>query len=107
VGLIRVPGLIRRVKRGRAPAQQFDGPFGPPDLPDGPQGQARGPRHPSFHRAPGPTARQWLTATEIKDSSGSLFVCQVCSIMGERDDRTSNVNNSVARFMTTSTGDGR
>jgi hypothetical protein len=25
--------------------------------------------------------------------------------MGEPDDRTSNVNNSVARFMTTSTGD--
>jgi hypothetical protein len=51
------------------------------------------------------TISQWLTATEMKDSSGSLFVCQVCSIIGEPDDRTSNVNNSVARFMTTSTGD--
>ena len=41
VGLIRVPGLIRRVERGRAPGQQLDGPFGPFDLPDHPQGQAQ------------------------------------------------------------------
>src|SRR5215475_6459189 len=44
----------------------------------------------------------------MKDSSGSLRVCHVCSIMGERDDHRSNVNSSTARFITTSTGhDGR
>jgi hypothetical protein len=43
MGLIRVPGLTRHVGRGHAPAQQLDRPFGPPDLPDGPAGQARWP----------------------------------------------------------------
>ena len=52
------------------------------------------------------TISQWLTATEMKDCSGSLRVCQVCSISGERDDRSSNVNNSAARFMTTPTDGG-
>ena len=49
------------------------------------------------------TISQWLTATEMKDSAGSLHVCHVCSIMGERDDCSSNVNNSTARFITIST----
>jgi hypothetical protein len=53
------------------------------------------------------TISQWLTATEMKDSSGSLRVCQVSSIKGERDDRRSNVNSSPARFMTTMTGGAR
>jgi len=52
------------------------------------------------------TISQWLTATEMKDCSGSLRVCHVCSISGERDDRSSNVNNSAARFMTTPTDGG-
>ena len=52
------------------------------------------------------TISQWLTATEMKDGSDSLRVCHVCSIRGERDDRSSNVNNSAARFMTTPTDGG-
>jgi len=55
MGLIRVPDLTRHADRGHAPAQQPGGPLGPPDLPDGPAGQARGPRHSSFHRARGQT----------------------------------------------------
>lgn len=44
------------------------------------------------------TISQWLTATEMNDSSGSLRVCHVCSIIEKRDDRRSNVNNSTALF---------
>jgi hypothetical protein len=47
------------------------------------------------------------TATDMKDSSGSLRVCQVSSIKGKRDDRPSNVNSSSARFMTILTGGDR
>jgi len=49
------------------------------------------------------TISQWLTATEMKDCSDSLRVCHVCSISGKCDDRSSNVNNSAARFMTHTT----
>ena len=52
------------------------------------------------------TISQWLTATEMKGGSDSLRVCHVCSISGEHDDRSWNVNNSAARFMTISTGGG-
>jgi hypothetical protein len=52
------------------------------------------------------TISQWLTATEMKGGSDSLRVCHVCSIRGEHDDRSSNVNNSVARFMATPTDGG-
>src|SRR5215813_6514722 len=55
MGLVRVPDLTRHVERGHTPAQQLGGPFGPPDLPDSSAGQARGPRHSSFHRARGQT----------------------------------------------------
>jgi hypothetical protein len=50
------------------------------------------------------TISQWLTATEMKSGTGSLRVCHVCSIMSEGDDRSSNANNSAARFMNISTG---
>jgi hypothetical protein len=44
---------------------------------------------------------QWLAATEMKDSSGSLRVHRVSSTKGERDDRPSITNSSAARFITT------
>jgi hypothetical protein len=49
------------------------------------------------------TISQWLTATEMKDFSGSLRVCQVVVTRGDVDDRFSKANSSTARFMTTST----
>ena len=52
------------------------------------------------------TISQWLAATEMKDSSGSLRVCHVSSTKGERDGRRSIVNSSTARFMTVSMGRG-
>jgi hypothetical protein len=52
------------------------------------------------------TISQWLAAAEMKDSSGSLLVCQAWWIIGERADRSSNVNTSTARFTTAMTGNG-
>jgi hypothetical protein len=45
------------------------------------------------------TISQWLAATEMKESSGSLRACHVSSTNGERDGRPSIVNSSAARFM--------
>ena len=50
------------------------------------------------------TISQWLAATEMNDSSGSLRVRHVSSTNDENDRRLSNVNSSTARFTTASTG---
>ena len=50
------------------------------------------------------TISHGLTATEMKDSWGSLRVVHTVPTRGELDDRSSKANSSSARFMTTSTG---
>ena len=53
------------------------------------------------------TISQWVAATEMNDSSGSLRLRHVASTRVEPDERASRANSSTARLTATTTKRGR